>query len=311
LIELLVVIAIVGLLVGLLLPVLSGARASGRTIKCAAQLQSISSLTASFAVDRKEQAPIAGRLWQHPTAQFGPAYLPRGLLYYFEAGAGSLQRPLPFFASIAAHAGLELDLTSRDILRGQLGFPGSSPGASGGFFRYTRCPDDATFNPEDLNHLGNSLLPEDLSWTVGTGLGEMSSYMLNEWALGESYGPSTRLLGKLYKSKNPSMVAYVADGEPRVFEPPLGMNYMLFFDEETQPGYTFADYNAWYRGASPQNQFARGVFYQFGFPVDYETGAVRGAARHRAAMNVTFIDGHVSTVPLNERALRGVFISDP
>src|SRR6185436_3981919 len=102
--------------------------------------------------------------------------------------------------------------------------------------------------------LGNSLLPNDLSWTVSGGLGEMSSYMLNEWALGESYMPSTRLLGKIYKTQFPSDVSYVADGEPRLFEAP-DINYSLFFDEETVPGFTLADYNEMYRSFSPPQMF--------------------------------------------------------
>ncbi|HYE61490.1 MAG TPA: prepilin-type N-terminal cleavage/methylation domain-containing protein [Phycisphaerales bacterium] len=311
LIELLVVIGVIALLVGLLLPVLSGARAAARTVKCGVKLQSLSALTASFALDRKEQAPIAGRLWQHSRAQFTRAGLPSNLMFYFESGPGSAERPFPFFASLAAHSGVPFDTSSKAAMRVKLGFPGEDPDASGDFTSLTRCPDDSTFDQQQLKHLGNTLLPEDLTWTVANGLGEMTSYMLNEWALGESYTSSTRLFGKLYKGKFPSMTAYVADGEPRVFEPPADINYALFYDEETMPGYTFAHYNAWYRLYMPEEQFVGGVFYQFGAPVDYTAGFVRGGMRHKGATNVTFLDGHVATVPLTEAALEGVYISEP
>jgi prepilin-type processing-associated H-X9-DG protein/prepilin-type N-terminal cleavage/methylation domain-containing protein len=312
LIELLVVIAVIALLIGLLLPVLAGARSSARTIRCAAKLQSITGLTASFATDRRDQAPIAGRLWQHPRAKFTRSGLPNGLMYYFEAGAGSVERPFPFFASIAAHSGIEFDTSSMDAMRARLGYPGVSAEGMGDFFGLTRCPDDSTFDPGNINHLGNTLLPEDLTWTVSNGLGEMTSYMLNEWALGESYTPaSTRLFGKIYRAQYPSMIAYAADGETRVFEPPQGINYMLFYDEETMPGYTMANYNAWYRLYMPESQFVRGVFYQFGAPVDYSAGAVRGPMRHKNACNITFLDGHVSTVPLTEESLEKVYVSAP
>jgi prepilin-type N-terminal cleavage/methylation domain-containing protein/prepilin-type processing-associated H-X9-DG protein len=311
LIELLVVISIIALLIGMLLPVLGGARSAARTTKCSTQLQSVSTLTASFTTDRKDQAPLAGRLWTHTVATFCSQGLPPGLTYYYESGPGSIRRPMPFFATIAEYAGVDFDRSSLQAMRTQLGFPGEDSPAASGYFKFVRCPDDRTFDHNDLNHVGNSLLPNDLSWTVSGGLGELSSYMLNEWALGESPSESTRLLGRLYRAQNPSMIAYVADGEPRVFEPPQGINYLLFFDEETQPGYTLNDYNAMYRSYAPAEQFSNGFFYQFGFPVDYSTGNVRGPARHGRAINITFLDGHVRTVPLNEDAFQGVLISDP
>jgi prepilin-type processing-associated H-X9-DG protein len=271
----------------------------------------MSQLTASFVTDRKDQAPIAGRLWQHTASTFTPQCLPGQLLYYSENGPGSTQRPMPFFASIAAHSGIAFDTSSIQAMRSQLGYPGDDNASLGGYYKLVRCPDDRTFDHNDATQIGNSLLPNDLGWTVLNGLGEMTSYMLNEWALGESYQESTRLLGKLYKARNPSMLAYVADGEPRIFEPPAGINYMLFFDEETWPEFTLKDYNDQYRSYAPPEQFSSGFFYQFGFPVDPNTGVVRGPARHNKAINVTFLDGHTRTVPLNDDAFQGVLISDP
>jgi prepilin-type N-terminal cleavage/methylation domain-containing protein/prepilin-type processing-associated H-X9-DG protein len=310
LIEVLVVIAIITILIGLLLPVLSGARNSARTSKCAAQLRGLSGLTASFMAERKDQAPIAGRLWQHPRPMFIPQHLPKGLSYYQEAGPGSPERPLPFFATLVQFSGVHFDTSSIQAMRAQLGYPGIDPLTAASYLSHVRCPDDRTFDTQDVNHLGNSLLPNDLSWTVTNGLGEMSSYMLNEWALGESYLTSTRLLGRIFKTQFPSSVSYVADGEPRIFEA-ADVNYSLFFDQELTPGFTLADYNEMYRSYSPPQMFQRGFFYQFGMPVNRTSGAINGPARHSAALNVTFIDGHVQTVPFVEAAFRKVRISDP
>jgi prepilin-type processing-associated H-X9-DG protein/prepilin-type N-terminal cleavage/methylation domain-containing protein len=311
LIELLVVIAVIGLLIGLLLPVLAGARTSARTAKCAAQLRNVSGLTASFMAQHKDQAPIAGRLWMHTLAMFGPQNLPQGLSYYSESGPGSPQRPLPFFATIAEFAGVEFDTSSIEAMREQLGTTSAESPVADSYYPYVRCPDDRTFDHSDPLQAGNSLLPNDLSWTVTNGLGEMSSYMLNEWALGESFMQSTRHMGKLYLVQRPASVSYVADGEPRIFEPPQGINYLLFFDEETQPGFTLADYNAMYRSYTPPQQFWRGFFYQFGIPADPQTGEASGPPRHGGVLNVTFIDGHVQSVPFTDEAFGKVLVSDP
>jgi prepilin-type N-terminal cleavage/methylation domain-containing protein/prepilin-type processing-associated H-X9-DG protein len=310
LIEILVVIAVIALLVGLLLPVLGGARDAAKTARCAVQQRSLGQLVAAFAASARDQAPLAGRLWEHPRAAFTAQHLPPSLSYYTEAGPGSPTRPMPFFATLAENAGTTFDLSAFNTLRPDLGYPGQTGPGAASFFAYTRCPDDSTFDPENPWHLGNTLLPNDLTWTVLAGLGEMSSYMCNEWPLGESYLSGQRLMGRLHRVHRPEAVALLADGEPRVFEPPMGMNYLLFFDQETQPMYTLRDYNQYFRAHQPPGMFARGIFYQFGMPVNPEIGEVAGRSRHRWSTNVLFVDAHVRNVPLAEDALARVLISD-
>ncbi|MCC7203502.1 MAG: prepilin-type N-terminal cleavage/methylation domain-containing protein [Phycisphaeraceae bacterium] len=57
LVELLVVIAIIGLLMGLLLPALGSARASGRSAVCLSQIKQIGSATLMYAQEHDDQLP--------------------------------------------------------------------------------------------------------------------------------------------------------------------------------------------------------------------------------------------------------------
>ncbi len=310
LIELLVVIAVIGLLIGLLLPVLGGARDAAKTTKCSVQQRNIGQLTAAFAASRRDQAPLAGRLWEHTRATFTNQFLPRDLTYYAENGPGSPARPMPFFASLVEAGGVQMDTSSLQAMRRHLGYPGSGDSSAQSFFAQTRCPDDSTFDPENTWHIGNTLLPNDTTWTVTSGLGEMTSYMANEWPLGQSFLQNQRLMGRLFRVQRPDAVALTADGEPRVFENPMGINYSLFFDQELQPGYSLRDYNEYFKGSMPPIMFARGIFYQFGIPVNPDTGEVNGRARHRWSINVLYVDGHVKNTPLTEDGLRRVLISD-
>jgi prepilin-type N-terminal cleavage/methylation domain-containing protein/prepilin-type processing-associated H-X9-DG protein len=311
LIELLVVISIIGMLIALLLPVLSGARVAARTMKCASQQRNLGQLTTAFMTDRRDQAPMAGRLWMHTASTFTSRHMPSQLLFYDDPEAGGVRRPLPFFATLAHTSGLDMDFTSRQNLRRYLGSAGTHTVEAESFMSMMRCPQDVTFDPDDPHHVGNTLLPNDLSWTAGQGVGEMTSYMANEWAFGQTWISGRRLEGRLYRIQRPSDVALLADGEPRLFEPPQGMNYMLFFDDEVlESVYTMNDYNNRFRMYFPSSLFSRGIFYQLGFPVNVNAATVSGPSRHRGSTNINFADGHVKTVPLTEDALSRVLISD-
>lgn len=306
LVELLVVISIITVLITILLPALAGARAAARTTQCLATARGLSQLTTSFATDRKGQAPLAGRLADFPASRFTRQYLPPALLYYDEAGSGSAERPLPFFAQLAAHQGIEFDTSSIGSMRNQLG--GSVCATANQFGKFTRCPDDSTFEIGNAEHLGITLGPGDSTWTVQTGLGEMSSYMLNEWVLGQE--GNDRFRGKIENVRFPAEVFLLADGEPRSLESPQGQNYQLVWSDASVPGFSLSDYNDHNQGYTVPEP-SSGFFYQFGYTVSTMTSEITGGPRHRGAVNAAFVDGHASTVPLRTAPMQRVRISDP
>src|SRR5690606_34279310 len=61
LVELLVVIGIIALLLGLLLPALSRARASAQTAKCAAHLRQVGAALRAYAIENRDRMPVWGK----------------------------------------------------------------------------------------------------------------------------------------------------------------------------------------------------------------------------------------------------------
>ncbi|MEI8244450.1 MAG: prepilin-type N-terminal cleavage/methylation domain-containing protein [Lentisphaerota bacterium] len=92
LIELLVVIAIIAILAGLLLPVLSKARARGKAIKCVSNLKQIGLLTSQYANDWGDIIPFS--VYDTSTRKFwSEFFVDRSKNYWFPANRSMVQCP--------------------------------------------------------------------------------------------------------------------------------------------------------------------------------------------------------------------------
>jgi prepilin-type N-terminal cleavage/methylation domain-containing protein/prepilin-type processing-associated H-X9-DG protein len=296
LIELLVVVAIIALLISLLLPALGQAREAGRSAKCAANQRSTLQLTATFATDRRGQGPIAGLFWGYDTNSFVEAHLPSELSYYQD---GRNSRPLPIYATLTEHAGIDLDKSSRPLLLASLGI-GPTAIHGGAYFEYNRCPSDKTFELGNLDHYGQTLaangwwdMPTNASPTGGNVIPELSSFMFNEWVLGQwlPSGPTEkgRLFGKIDKVDFPSETFFVADGDTKKN---LDRSFMTVWDYVIERRFNMARYNFLYTGNNN--------VYIEQFALD----------RHSRSMNTTFIDGHVANVSIRTEPLTKVLVNN-
>src|SRR5258707_2474288 len=123
LVELLVVIGIIALLIGILLPALSKARAQSQSVNCAANQRSILQAMLLHAAEHRGYMPVTGRVYGAAT--------PAGLAdssqsHYTYFSDGGTPQPMPLPAALANSMGTTLRTDTwtnmmQDINDGKIG----------------------------------------------------------------------------------------------------------------------------------------------------------------------------------------------
>jgi len=273
LVELLVVIGIVAILVGLLMPVISAARARANELKCQATLRSIGQAAQIHVLDHRGYLPIAGWHWELPGGICNPEGLgdptERRYIYYSEE---QQKRPVPITVALAVSLGVRVRLDSRAHLEEDM--------QSEAVRRNFRCAS------QEQMLLGMSQRERDPMWT---GPRDASSYVFNEAVLGkrakkEDPDPS---MGGQARIKRPSIVLLAMDGRPRS----QGKDNWLMVPNRGLRD-TLNDFRMMVQ--EPGTGYGREL-------LDY--------LRHRYRANVLFVDGHVASVPMTSDGLATVGVS--
>ncbi len=214
LIELLVVISIIALLIALLLPALSKARESARRIQCASQLRQMGTAAVAHGVDRNDQLPIAGKLFDKRFRDVPNMEL------------DSFGRPLPFVAALAQYMSVTFD-------RGNMAADLQDETRMKPFI----CPSQDEV-PDNCRLL--EFVPE--AWAAPDA---KISYGFNEAALG-SYQNHLRVLGNANRISNPSKTMLYADGKPRGADSGLTTDWVTFWNDPGEIGETRTLEHAYY-----------------------------------------------------------------
>jgi prepilin-type processing-associated H-X9-DG protein/prepilin-type N-terminal cleavage/methylation domain-containing protein len=275
LVELLVVIGIIALLIGVLLPALTGARRAAQKVQCAAQIEQILATAHNHALSHSGYMPLVGLLI---VPQVDPPDLndptQNKYTYLDFAPFGINNALMCFTASLAQDMG-----DSRIAQAASVDDLNTCQLDPHGFLRIFRCPSHLP-DPGPLYgpclYLGAATNP-GVSWLAWL---ESQSYIYNEAALGwnDSLG---RTRGQLARIGSQSQTMLMADG--------LGGNvtrldygFSTVFNKTLGAPVTLADALLGDSAAGdPQN-----------FDVQ----------RHQGKMNIGFFDGHVE--------LRNVSVSD-
>jgi prepilin-type N-terminal cleavage/methylation domain-containing protein/prepilin-type processing-associated H-X9-DG protein len=271
LVELLVVIGIIAVLIAILLPVLSKARAQANSLKCQAQIRQIIQLMQLHANDHKGYMPLVGQI-EPANGAFSTTAAsidPRMVKYEFYSDSGQ-QYALGMPGSVGKYMGVNLDTSSAINVQA---------GLDTGIFREMMvCPSD-----KDGGTLGYTIGPPE-------SLTSLMSYAFNEAALGwappgGSDGSATgRLRANTSRFVHSSELMLVTDANARG-----GNTWLLYYDNDRNG--TLGDvYNHGFLGAR-------------GFPpgnpsigANVWDGSLYDVVRHNGRINVGCADGHVANV---------------
>ena len=278
LVELLVVIGIIALLISILLPALSKARASANSVKCEAQLKQILTAMILHANEHKGYMPLVGEIetqnGNNSTDSVSLGDSQRLKYEYVTVGTQFCAIGMP--GSIAKYINVDLDTSSVASV--------NTAYNQGVFRKLMVCPSDTT----DGGQPGFTINTDQIACAM--------SYAFNEAALGWSNpgfsekSAGGRLRANTAKFVHSSQLMLVTDADPRSTN-----GWRCYADIDTNC--TLGDvYNTPYVGI--------GFKGAPGFPAGNNTGknciagTLYDVTRHHGRINIACADGHVDSVAI-------------
>lgn len=297
--ELLVVIGIIVVLIGILLPVLAGARRQSNFVRCAANLKQLREATYLRGHETRGYMPLAGNIVPSPgyDTSSNPNALSQALndnsrsryVYAIDANTGK-QRLAPFPAAIAQQLGVK-DLDTNNYAA-----------VDQAIKDYTRpivqlftCPASDTRDYPDRG-TGTGWFIQNLE--PGT---MISDYVINEGVFGyhQDAKYAGRRFGGLYsRIHDPARTMLFSDGKPAPHpNDSTGQNWLTWTpkldkDPADPPYVTLADaLNG--TGAATDKASDKENF---------------DTKRHKGKINVVFADGHVQGMNISTEELSNVYL---